>query len=465
MKRIIAAVLISVMLLTCVGSFAETLTWWDQFMPLVETYNAEVFGPFEAETGIHIDYTNYDAATIGEALDLAAAGAQSPDISSYVFSTQPIAKLTEGRYQPMTITVDDLPEYLRPAIVEGYTMYNGELYSFPTFAINHQALMWRNTNTTDKVPTTLEEMREVCKELTDADNNFYAVALPLTDTTRMNNIILYIASMSGGNFGFNWKTGIYDYTTDEIKTVFKFFVDLWEDGSVHPASTTLKTRTVRERWMNDEIAYAFDGCWYPGSVKTAFGVECLSKLGVSAAPVIDLNVAAEKGMVGAAPSNGAFYISSSCKNPEAATKALTYLLSDEYSIALADAMDQPPINAEAIAKSKSVAPVYVEACQIMASQMGLYPEPLVRNPEVGEVYSELMSISPNVGDIYVGYITGAISDWEAALQEYTDAMNAELDRAIDTCKSMGANVDRNDWVFPNYVQGESYTSEKYAELN
>ena len=75
-----------------------------------------------------------------------------------------------------------------------------------------------------------------------------------------------------------------------------------------------------------------------------------------------------------------------------------------------------------------------------------------------------MSVSPNVGDIYVGYITGAISDWETALQEYTDAMNAELDRAIDTCKMMGANVDRNDWVFPNYVQGESYISEKYAEL-
>lgn len=465
MKKVLSCLIVAALLALSVGAMGETLTWWDQFAPLMETYQRVIFDPFEAETGIHIEYTNFDAATIAEALDLAWTGGQSPDISSYVFSGQPIAKLNEGRYQPMTITVDDLPEYLRASIVEGYTMYDGELYGFPTFAINHQALLWYNSNMVEEVPETLEGMLELAKEMTDADAGFYAFALPLTDTTRMHNIINYLTSMSGGNFGFDYATGRYDYTTDGIKTVFKFFVDLWESGCVHPASTTLKTRTVRERWMNDEIAFAFDGCWYPGSVKSAFGEEALAKLGVAPAPVIDPAVAAEKGMCGASPSAGAFYIASSCKDPEAATKVLTYLLTDEYAIALVDAMDQPPINTEAIAKSTSVAPVYVKACEIMASQMGLYPEPLVRNAAVGDVYSELMTISPNVGDIYVGYITGAITDWEAALQEYTDAMNEELDRAIATCQAMGSDVSRDDWVFPNYVQGQSYTSEKYAELD
>ena len=142
MKRFLCCFIAAILVVGSVCAVAEELTWWDQFLPLVETYHRVVFDPFEEETGIHIDYTNYDAATIAEALDLAYAGDQSPDIMSYVFSSQPIAKLNEGRFQPMTITVDDLPEYLRSSIVEGYTMYNGELYAFPTFAINHKALLW-----------------------------------------------------------------------------------------------------------------------------------------------------------------------------------------------------------------------------------------------------------------------------------------------------------------------------------
>ena len=127
-------------------------------------------------------------------------------------------------------------------------------------------------------------------------------------------------------------------------------------------------------------------------------------------------------------------------------------------------MDQPPLNTAALANATDIAQVYVNGCNIMASQMSYRPEPQIRNSAVSEVYTELMSISPNVGDIYVGYITGAISDWESALDEYTETMNAELDRAIEVCRSMGADVSRDDWVFPNFVRGENYTNEKYAEL-
>lgn len=463
-KKGISLALTAVLCLGCAASAAAeegTLKWWDQFATLQETHQA-IYDAFEEETGIHVDYENFDAASFKEAFDLALSSDQAPDILSYAWgANDAVAKYQEGNFSPLTISKEELPEYVQDTLVEGYNMFDGEVYSFPTFNINHQALLWYNTDLVEEIPASLAEFRELLKELTDEDANQYGIALPLTDTGRMSNIIKYTTALSGGNYDFDYTTGLYDYNSDLLKQVFQFFVDIYEDGSVHPASTTLKTRTVRERWVNNEAVFAIDGTWYPGSVKTAFGEEALANLGVSAMPIADASVT--NGMAGAAPQVGTFYVTSACENTEAATELLLKLLDDDYAVQLAAAMDQPPLNTEAIAKA-DVAEVYVEGCDIMASQMGYYPEPQVRNPSVADVYAELTEITPTIGDIYVGYVTGAIDDWETALEEYNQAMNDELDRAIEMCQSMGSDVSREDWIFSNYVQGESYTSDKYAEL-
>ncbi|MBQ3705761.1 MAG: extracellular solute-binding protein [Clostridia bacterium] len=461
MKKILSLLLALLMVGALVTAQAEPMSWWDQFLNLQETHENVIWKPFTEETGIEVEYQNYDAASFKEAFDLAMGTDQGPSVMSYAWGgNEAVAKYNNGYFSPLSVNKEDLPDYVQATLAEGYTMFDGQVYSFPTFAHNHYDLFWYNKEKVSEVPQTLAEMRELLKSLTNAENNVYGIALPLTDTGRMNGIINYLAEMSGGVYDIDYATGQYVFNDDITKAVFKFFVDIWEDGSVHPASTTLKTRTVRERWANDEAVFAIDGCWYPGSIKNAFGAEYLDKLGVAAAPV----VGETRNPVCTAPSTGTFYLSSFCKDTEAGTNLMLRLLSDEYAIALAEAMDQPPLNTAALEKAENVAEVYVEGCKIMASQMGYRPEPQVRNSAVGDVYTELMTISPNVGDIYVGYITGAITDWETALDEYTAAMNAELDRAIETCRSMGSNVSRDDFIFSNYVRGEDYTSDKYAEL-
>ncbi len=463
MKKLLALVLSAVLLCTCVtGAVAEEkIKWWDQFATLMETHQA-IYDVFEAETGIHVDYENFDAASFREAFDLALSSDQAPDILSYAWDQNNAgAKYNEGAFQALTVKKEDLPQYVQDVLVEGYTMFDGEVYSFPTFNINHQALLWYNTELVEEVPASLAEFRELLKSLTKPEENQYGIALPLTDATRMSNIIKVTTALSGGTVDFDYTTGRYVYDSELLKQVFQFFVDIWEDGSVHPASTTLKTRTVRERWVNNEAVFAIDGTWYPGSIRTAFGEEALTKLGVSGMPIVDASVT--NGLVGTTPSTGTFYITKDCKNTEAATQLLLKLLDDSYAMQLAAAMDQPPLNTEALTKA-DVAEVYVQGCNIMASQMGLYPEPQVRNPECAYVYGEMITITPNIGDIYVGYVTGALTDWESALDDYNQQMNDELDRAIEACQDMGYNVSREDWIFPNFVVGESYTSDKYEEL-
>lgn len=466
MKKLTALLLAVALMCGCVvcASAEETLTWWDHFATLMETHQ-KIFDAFEAETGIKVEYQNFDAASFKDSIDLAIIGNQCPDIFPQMWgNNKEIEKYYENTFSPLAIDIEDLPEYVQNSLVEGYTMFDGKVYSFPTMALNHNALLWYNKELVSEVPDTLAELRETFKSVTDPEKNQYAIALPLTDANRMNDIITYIAAASGGYRTIDYTTGKYSFNSDLTKQVFQFFVDIWEDGSVHPASTTLKTRTVRERWVNNECVFAIDGTWYPGSVRTAFGDDPLPKLAVHGAPVVDKALAEEKGLVGMTPASGTFYVASTCKNVEAATKLLLNLLDDDYAVALANAMDQPPLNTEAIAKADKVVPVYVEGCNIMANEVGYYPEPMVRNPDVAEVYAELMTITPNVGDIYVGYVTGSITDWETALDEYTAQMDAELDRAIAAAQSAGADVSREDWIFPNFVPGTSYTSDKYAEL-
>ena len=58
-------------------------------------------------------------------------------------------------------------------------------------------------------------------------------------------------------------------------------------------------------------------------------------------------------------------------------------------------------------------------------------------------------------------ITGAITDWKAELVRYNEAITAERARAIEKVQSEGGNVSIDDWIFPDFVYGESYSADKY----
>jgi multiple sugar transport system substrate-binding protein len=56
---------------------------------------------------------------------------------------------------------------------------------------------------------------------------------------------------------------------------------------------------------------------------------------------------------------------------------------------------------------------------------------------------------------------GAVTNVQATLQQYSDKLTAERDRALKAVKDKGVQVSLDDWVFPNWKAGEDYTAEKY----
>jgi len=96
--------------------------------------------------------------------------------------------------------------------------------------------------------------------------------------------------------------------------------------------------------------------------------------------------------------------------------------------------------------------------------MRLAPDPAVRNPDVAQVRLELRPVSPDLGELVQGVLVGQVSDAAAALQDLQDRASAELDRAIAAAQEQGADVSRDDWVFPNWDPTQDYSEDRYAEL-
>ncbi|HXF63024.1 MAG TPA: hypothetical protein VNK95_15470 [Caldilineaceae bacterium] len=73
-------------------------------------------------------------------------------------------------------------------------------------------------------------------------------------------------------------------------------------------------------------------------------------------------------------------------------------------------------------------------------------------------------LQPNFGTLLQGIFTGQVADPQAAMQDLQDRANAELDRAIEAAVAKGAQVSREDWIFPNWDPSTNYTEADYAAL-
>jgi multiple sugar transport system substrate-binding protein len=73
----------------------------------------------------------------------------------------------------------------------------------------------------------------------------------------------------------------------------------------------------------------------------------------------------------------------------------------------------------------------------------------------------MTDIRPNLGEIVQGVFSGDTADIATALQDYSDELTAERDRAIAAAQDEGFEVSVDDWVFSNWELGTDYTSEQY----
>jgi multiple sugar transport system substrate-binding protein len=160
------------------------------------------------------------------------------------------------------------------------------------------------------------------------------------------------------------------------------------------------------------------------------------------------------------------WVSAATEVPTVAGDILHYLGTIEGQVAWGTHTQgaDPPLFPEAREAAGASDPRMERVINLTETWMALAPSPEVRNPGVAQVNLELRPVTPNLGELVQGLFVGQIDDPKAALQDLKDRSDAELDRAIKAAQDKGAEVSRDDWVFPNWDPTVDYTEEMYADL-
>jgi multiple sugar transport system substrate-binding protein len=351
---------------------------------------------------------------------------------------------------------------VRESLYEGMTIFDGRIYSFPIFSPRqHATTLWYNEDMVTAAGVdpeadlrTWEGVREAAQAMTSGRT--YGILLPIQFAARMGEHVQDLAEIAGAPGPIDWRTGEYAYGTQPYVDAIEFLLSFQEDGSLHPASSSLDARNGRARWAAGEAALFFDGPWNSGVLNNNFP-EVIDVMNAAGIPVRSLD---DQAYTYNSPSGGVFWISSQSEHPEVASAILQNFTSDEYYLGLAQRMDQPPLDLSAVDRA-DVHPVYKKVISNFLDVVRIAPEPVIKNPNVALVAAEMRSISPNLGEIVQGAFSGAIPNLQATLQTYADQLTAERERAIQVVQGRGLEVSVDDWIFPNWQPGVDYTAEQY----
>lgn len=433
------------------------LSFWEHF----ETFsamNADLFEEFKEKNGIEVDYTLAAPDKMIDSLFVSYRSNQLPDVFSSPFDAGPAQILGEGWASPLTVGKEYFSEEIQNQLFDGLTTYDGEVYSVPLFSQNNCALMYYHPSMVKNVPSTYEEFYNECKRIYEESNGkVYGIVLPMSFVIRMNETFSYMAEAAHSPV-IDWNTGMYQWDSNAMIELFSLLTKMWDEGLILPSSVNFNMKEARERWAAGEAAFLIDGIWNVGITKKNFMPE-LDDFAVC--ETITPN--GEDYMIYKNPPEGVYYISRDSSYKQEATEMILAMLDEEYQIKIANVQDQPPFNLSVLEKA-SVHQSYLDSVEIFTKTMGIKPFLGIRNPDALKIESNMKTVNPTPCEILNGYFSGAIKDWETALHNYNKQLTEARDEAIMKCQSMGLNVSINDYVFPNFVYGESYTPDKYSEL-
>ncbi|WP_147916957.1 ABC transporter substrate-binding protein [Ruania zhangjianzhongii] len=444
---------------------ADKITWRDHLMA-PRPLSMEMFEAFTSSAGMQVEYSDYDAPGLGQALQLAKQSGQMPDVFALGGLELPAATLFEqGWFAALPLSdasVDLLPE---EAKLPGITAFDGAQYSLPIFsARDGNAYTWYLSSTVeeagldpDSPPETYDEFRQACRAVVQSSGGSvqgWMAKLGAIDHMGSNiNNLVQAAGFQGAN-GLDYRTGEFSFASDPYLTVLEFLLSLKQDQLMLPGSVQLKDSPAITRWAAGEAAFHINDSHVAGVVKNQ-AEEVAGELRVGNVLVPDKGTPPQ---MYCNATGGMFWLSQESENQDAVGQLLDTFCTEDYFVRLAAMMGRPPLLLDAV-KSAEVLPAYAQAQDWNAQQVHLGPIPSVRNPAVVTVSSQTRPVQPDFGDIVEGLFSGQITDARRALTELDSALSTERDRAIEAAAQKGAVASVEDWSFIDWQPGADYTTQ------
>lgn len=232
------------------------------------------------EKGIQIDWVTYNGSELGTVVDVAHKNGQLPELCNLT-DNQAKEYIASGD----AISIEDIEggkEYVEeydPVKIPGANYVNGKVYTLPT-KINTTGLIYNkdlfkkagivDENGEAKPPTTLAELREDAKKITDAAKGIYGYSLPIKGG--LGYIIDSPLSRAYGMNEYNYDD--LTVSTNAMKKKVEFLMTLKEDGSLFPGAESLDNDTSRAYFAEGIIGMMGGVDWDVGVLSTQFVAKC-----------------------------------------------------------------------------------------------------------------------------------------------------------------------------------------------
>ncbi len=228
-------------------------------------------------------------------LEVAMQNGTEPDI----FSGGTLSKLAE---QDKIVALEDIPELAEmlekngEVKADGWNTYNGKTYflaaSAQLYGLAYNKDMFKAAGIVDekgdaKPPTTIAEMLEDAKKLTNPDKQEYGFIAPVKWGGWYGCEIQAPAQGSSGmqDGVYDVKTGTYDYSG--VKPIAEAFMQMKKDGSLYPGAESMDNDPARARFAEGNIGMKMAVSWDVGVWNDQFPTKC--DWGIAPIPVADEN--------------------------------------------------------------------------------------------------------------------------------------------------------------------------------
>lgn len=428
----------------------------------------------EAHPNITVDYQSLPHPELNQVIPLGIQGGSAPDVFRMPPNTTGAQAVQSGWVAPLDDVIPNFAQWRAAfppsSFLNGINVFGGQTYSFPLLANKYYATLTHyNSEYMESAgydpaskPLTWDEFRDAARKITEAgQGQYYGFIIGGAQIDRWHVHVSGLAQMAGapGDEQIDWRTGEYLYTSDAYLAAIELLLAMSTDGSIFPGSLSLNNPQARAM-MPQGVA---------GMILSEGGV---MPSWIRELPEFSFNVGSQPvpnsgdAMPISAPNRGTFWwLYAESQYKTIAGDMFAYLGTAEGMTAgqIASGGVLPLAFPEAN-EAASLDPRVRRAFTLYDEQMRLGPDPRVRNPETEQVFLELRPVQPDFGTVVQGIFAGQLPDTRAAMQDLQDRSTAELERAIQAARDKGAQVSRDDWVFPNWDPTQDYTEEDYAAL-
>jgi multiple sugar transport system substrate-binding protein len=375
------------------------------------------------------------------------------------------------------VSADWKNQFMQGSFQEGVNMIDGKTYTWPLRGLNHRSMLYYNKKVMrdagldpEKPPVTWDELREMSKVITEKGNGkTFGLVFAGGEPVALDQMILGLTASKvptqGDMPGFNLQNGTYLFDTPEWIGAIELLQGMKQDGSIMPASYSMKPAEANVYFGENLAAFLIDPRHRMWQIKRDAPD---AEFGIAAVPQQD----GEQPYYGYTVANTAGYmLSATSENKEAAGKYIeeAFASKEFFKSTIQSGASLSPIDELNADESLYPYPEYKVFFNIHQDTMRESPNYAIANPETALVIGELghirqTKIKPTFGELLLNLLVDDKLDAAALMKDYASKMNKGLQDAIDKVSATGVKVSRDDFTFPNWDPSKDYTQSDYDAL-